>query len=279
MIGIEEVKSLNSPYEFKNSMIPNGFLWSETPTIETNTAYYDESGKYVVVNSMDGKSAFFYLIFDNISLGDKIEIEMLVKGLNVGEGIQRTPSVGVHHVSDTSPVTGVTFLQQKFPQTSEWETVRFTHYAIDSRRLRIDFGMYSAETGIFYIKSARAKATKKNADNGLRKMIIRQNLSVSPLNWEVVNGDGCSFTIDSVNKTLKVIYDRPFKTHLNPIPIAQSEFVNDSDLITFSTSDSLKESCLLKFRDSSGSVLDPNVPVLSSNKNFYMKLLSFGDIV
>lgn len=160
MIGNQEYKILINAIDFKNALAPYGFTWSETPTTDMNRAYHDSTRGHVVVNSDSGTRGFFYIVFENASVGDLIEIEMSVKAVNFANGLNNSPSIGIHQVDAGTVEGNQKFVQQKYPTTSEWETVRFTHFCTETRAVRCDFGMYAAEKGTFYIKYGRATINK-----------------------------------------------------------------------------------------------------------------------
>lgn len=162
MIGQKEYKLLTSSNDFKTSIAPWGITWSDVPTSELDKAYHDVEKGHIVVNSKGGTRAYFYLIFENVSVGDEVIAEMSVKAVNGSEGLQKMPSIGLHMINAEGEAdAGQVFITQKFPTTNEWESVFLKHYVTESKkRLRVDFGMYTGESGTFYIKYGRAEVTK-----------------------------------------------------------------------------------------------------------------------
>lgn len=277
MIGQEVVKKVISKEEFKKAKRISSFVWKDNLSNEKNTASYDENNQHVVANASIGFGSFFSIFFDDVKKGDLIEVEALVKRASFDSSADNDYiSIGTHHVDDETINNHPVFTGNSTSKSSEWEIVTFKNICTQSKRLRVDVGMYSDQSGIFYIKYIIAKLTKKSVGKNIRKIAFRQNRLNSPARWEMIEGDECTFTVDSSSKTLKLTYSEPFIEGHNPITILQSEYTNNSDLISAAVSDSRKDSVLIKFRNSSGDFLDPKEALLTTG-NYYIKIASFGD--
>lgn len=224
LVTFEESKSLNNVDKIVENLLPNGLSKVDSEqSVTDNTFYFDRNENRIVVKSGANKLGIITIMFDDVDLGDIIELECEMRWISGAK-----PHVKIEHTNADHINGQVELLKETHRGTGEWiyHNQKITQL-VENKSINVNFGLGLGDDGSYELRNVKAKVIRQKPSN-VREVRAYAFYKMPNTGWQirtdVWDSDTNAVLTKQDSQTLSLTFPRFRKT---PIPCVAENFSNN----------------------------------------------------
>lgn len=216
-ISTGEALRISSSYIMTNSLM----LSTATQPNDGEFTFDENTGIIHAMKNNTTKRGYFAIVIENISVGDVIVAQMECSSITGTK-----PKIVMDILGGTKSGTDITGAEtsQSLVDYNKWTTIKLSkvHEYNDRDKIRIAFGIGTADTGEYYLRNLKVKVLRQIKNGQLSPEIQVFNVKKSNGTWSIDNtfgaNSGANITFMS-DYDMVITFSKPFLTNKRPVAL------------------------------------------------------------